>query len=83
MGKGKSSLGGAATTNIPLSGENQAKPKSGGKIEGTPTSGVTKGNPLAATYDSRPQSGDNQMGATRGKGNDGKGAGLVKKLGGH
>lgn len=82
MGKGKTSLGGAATTMIPVPGE-KSKTKSGGKIEGTPTSGVVKGNPLAATYDSRPKAGDNQMGATRAKGNDGKGAGQVKKLGGH
>jgi hypothetical protein len=63
-------LGGACVEGIPLPGEKSNLNK-GNKIEGTPSAGVTKANPLAASYDSRPLSGDNKPGATRAKGSSG------------
>lgn len=69
---GSSSLTGPGVEGRPLSGEKSGGPQKSTSMA-TPSSGVRKSDPLGASYDSRPRSGDNAMGATRSKSGGGSG----------
>lgn len=68
-----SSLVGLGVGNFPEPNEKQGKMDSADYIEGTRSVRFGGKSPLTATYDSRPEPGDNEMGATRPKGNSDKG----------
>lgn len=71
------SLKGSGIGQIPTSSE-KSSPSKGGSISGSALGkggGITSANPLTATSDSRPTSGDNKKGATRPSGTGSKGAG--------
>ncbi len=66
-----SSLTGMGVGNFPEPNEKQGSMDSANYIEGTPSVRFGGKSPLTASYDSRPEPDDDQMGATRPKGNNG------------